>query len=154
MKPGDGKGFTLIETLVALVVAATVASVVLSMVHGLYRRAQQSRAQTERIVALINDSVMVRASRWQDGALVQESDGWRLLAARGNTPPLLVDNVELSGTQPPPLGVAHTPYQRFGLRREERTLWFIAPALPPPAGVAQAAVPEAPPKPANLPGTR
>lgn len=52
-----GRGFTLIETLIALVVAATAAAVILAQLRVLVARAEQERAHEMAVLRLLNESV-------------------------------------------------------------------------------------------------
>lgn len=138
MRPAAG--FTLIETLVALVVAATAASVVLALTHSHYRRAAQSRSLADAVTAMLNDSAALSAGTWREGTLAQgtgleASAEWRLVPADKTLPPLQVENIEIAGNPAPPVGVAFTPFQRFGIARDGLSLWLIAPSLPPPTAV-------------------
>lgn len=140
-------GFTLIETLVALVVAATTASVVLALTHSHYRRAEQSRSLADSVTAVLNDSAAISAGAWREGALAAGTGAdagaiWQLVPTDRALPPLRVENIELAGNPAPPLAVAYTPFQRFGIIRDGHSLWLIAPSLPPPAAVQAAPKPQ------------
>lgn len=136
-RPANAQGFTLIETLLALAVAATAASVILALVHSHYRRTETARAASEETIRLLNDRAWLDSANWRSGDLANDTAGLPRLAPPTGAPwpHLRVENVEISGViPPPPMAAAHTPFQRFGIEHAGRALWFVAPALPPPAG--------------------
>lgn len=134
----DARGFTLIETLVALVIAATAAAIILSHVRTLMLRAEKEHRHQAAVLQVINDALRlsqtaVSASalhtRQEQGCLVLE--GYEL--AQRDLSAVQACNIAVNGDEPlPPIGFAYTPFQRFGVSKDQYSLYFVSPALPSP----------------------
>ena len=137
------RGFTRIETMIALVVAATAPAIILANVRALMQRAEQEQRLMRGGGQLLNDMVLVRLDQPPRPLQKLESDRVVLSADdEGKTPPINVFNFSLAGETPiPSVQLAFTPYQRFSLERDGRTLSFLAKRLIPPRNGHSVAVP-------------
>ena len=149
-----GRGFTLIETLVALLIAAIGAAVVLSHVRTLMLRSEREQAHQVATLQLLNDSLRlahggppVSAPRLERDDLLIEG------APEDDAPTVRVRNFSVSGATLPPISIAYTPFQLFGVSRDRYTLEAIAPALKSPEAARESPSGSAPdaPKTANPP---
>ena len=149
------RGFTLIETLIALVIAAAAAAIILSQVRTLMLRAEKEQAHQLALLQLLNDSLRLSYRGLQATAPLIEQDRLVMQApVAGQDDPLQVEvrNFSVQGEVLPPVPLAYTPFQLFGVSRDRYTLHALAPGLKPSAD-ALAAAGLAPANPAAKDGT-
>lgn len=135
--PSDARGFTLIETLVALVIAATAAAIILSHVRTLMLRAEKEHSHQSAVLQVINDSLRLSRtavtaaslrSRPEKDCLMLE--GYEL--SQRELSAVQACNIAVKGEPLPPISFAYTPFQSFGVSRDQYSLYFVSPALPAP----------------------
>ena len=144
------RGFTLIETLIALVIAAAAAAIILSQVRTLMLRAEKEQAHQLALLQLLNDSLRLSYRGLQATAPLIEQDRLVMQApVAGQDDPLQVEvrNFSVQGEVLPPVPLAYTPFQLFGVSRDRYTLHALAPGLKPSVDALSAAG-LTPPKPA------
>jgi prepilin-type N-terminal cleavage/methylation domain-containing protein len=127
------RGFTLIETLVALLIAAIGAAVVLSHVRTLMLRSEREQAHQLAALQLLNDSL--RLSHGGPPASAPQLEGDELVieaAPAEGWPTVRVWNFSTRGETLPPIAIAYTPFQLFGVSRDRYTLHAVAPGLKSP----------------------
>ena len=136
------RGFTLIETLIALVIAATAAAIIFSQLRTLTLRAEKEQAHQLALLQLLNDSLRLSYRGLQATSPLIEQDRLLLQApVAGQEDPLRVEvrNFSVGGEVLPPVSIAYTPFQLFGVSRNRYTLHALAPGLKPAADALSAA---------------
>jgi len=129
----SGRGFTLIETLVALLIAAIGAAVVLSHVRTLMARSEREQAHQVAVLQLLNDSLRLAYGGPPRSSPRLESDVLVIDASsQDDVPTVRVRNFSVRGQTLPPIAIAYTPFQLFGVSRDRYSLEAIAPALKAP----------------------
>ena len=133
----NSRGFTLLETLVALVIAATAAAIILSHVRTLMLRAEKEHSHQTAVLQVINDSLRLSQTAVTAASLQlrPEKDclmleGYEL--AQRDLPAVQACNIAVKGEVLPPITFAYTPFQSFGVSRDQYSLYFVSPALPAP----------------------
>lgn len=147
-----GRGFTLIETLIALVVAATAAAIILSQLRGLVARVEQERVHELAVFRLLNESA--RLSLGSPGGEVLapvDAETLQINYRDPAWPVVTVRNFSATGEAVPPLVLAYTPFQLYSLSAGSYVLSVVAPGIrrsdaimPTTNPVAAAATPAAP----------
>lgn len=134
------RGFTLLETLVALVVATAAAAIILSLTRAQYQRAIKEREHALAVTQLMNNAARLGQVDWRAWPAVS---GENLLRLDGRTRtsealdpgPIDVRNFLLASNDlVPPIAIAYTPLQQFGVGESSGrySLSFVAASLVPP----------------------